>query len=271
MADAAAVAATPAPEAGVVATKAPTRDGADQPAADAGRAAAPRRSPPSPSRPSLPRNRNRRTTPAAKAIDKQKQADKDLAREAWRRNRPDISVAGAKTSLLVPIKGSIKGADFKILDKRASVAVTLPRAVSMVTMRVYNLKHPRSRGSGSIRMRRTRSRRTERCALILAQSLDPQVEITEDFVRVTIRRPDSATRPRAQKRRTRRHAEKQTSPGARRTTAPESTSKAEQRKILPDRRAGLSCKALPYALNDVHDLTAVSSSKICPQVCALKH
>ena len=66
----------------------------------------------------------------------------ELAREAWRRNRPDISVTGNKTSVMVPIKGSIKGSDFKILKKTRTVVVTLPRAVSMVTMRVYNLKHP---------------------------------------------------------------------------------------------------------------------------------
>ncbi len=75
-------------------------------------------------------------------IDKQRQADRDLAREAWRRNRPDISVTGNKTAILVPIRGSIKGADFKITDKKRTVTVTLPKAVSMVTLRVYNLKHP---------------------------------------------------------------------------------------------------------------------------------
>ena len=81
-------------------------------------------------------------SPERKLADKQKQADRDLAREAWRRNRPDISVIGNKTSVLVPIRGSIKGADFKILQKSRTVVVTLPKAVSMVTLRVYNLKHP---------------------------------------------------------------------------------------------------------------------------------
>lgn len=126
-----------------------------------------------------------------KPIDKQRQADKDLAREAWRRNRPDVSVSGGKTAIMIPIKGSIKGADFKIIDKRRKVIVTLPKAVSMVTLRVYNLKHPSFKkvwidqdeanaqpGDGT------------KLRFILSQSFDPQVEITDDFVRVTIRRPE---------------------------------------------------------------------------------
>jgi len=145
-----------------------------------------------------------------KPLDKQHQADRDLAREAWRRNRPDVSVTGNKTSILVPIRGSIKGADFKITDKRRTVVVTLPKAVSMVTLRVYNLKHPsfkrlwidqdeaNARPADGTKLRFT-----------LSDAFDPQVEITDDFVRVTIRRPESAdgpagsAEPRAEKRKAR--------------------------------------------------------------------
>jgi hypothetical protein len=140
--------------------------------------------------------------PLSKA-EKQRQADKDLAREAWRRNRPDISVAGSKTSILVPIKGSIKGADFKILRKSRTVVVTLPKAVSMVTMRVYNLKHPSFKKLW-IDQDEANAQPADgtKLRLILSQTLDPQVEITDDFVRVTIRRPEPADAPaeRAEKR-----------------------------------------------------------------------
>jgi len=221
VADAAAAAATAAPEAGVVAAKAADA-GAAVAGPDAGRTAVSEKvaAEPEPAKPS--EESESATSPAAKAIDKQKQADRDLAREAWRRNRPDISIAGAKTSILIPIKGSIKGADFKISDKRRLVTVTLPKAVSMVTMRVYNLKHPsfkklwidqdeaNAQPADGTKMR-----------LILGQTLDPQVEITDDFVRVTIRRPDSdeaPAEPRAEKR-AKKAVEKRPEPSE--ETAPE--------------------------------------------------
>ena len=135
-----------------------------------------------------------------KPLDKQRQADKDLAREAWRRNRPDVSVSGNKTAILVPIKGSIKGADFKIIDKRRKVIVTLPKAVSMVTLRVYNLKHP-SFKKVWIDQDEANAQPADGTKLrfILSQSLDPQVEITDDFVRVTIRRPEPSDEARPEK------------------------------------------------------------------------
>jgi hypothetical protein len=133
-------------------------------------------------------------TEERKPIDKQRQADKDLAREAWRRNRPDISVNGSKTSIMVPIKGSIKGADFKIIDKKRKVIVTLPKAVSMVTLRVYNLKHPSFKKVWIDQDEaNAQPKDGSKLRFILSQSFDPQVEITDDFVRVTIRRVESAT------------------------------------------------------------------------------
>ena len=137
----------------------------------------------------------------AKPIDKQRQADKDLARESWRRNRPDVSVNGTKTSIMVPIRGSIKGAEFKIVDKRRKVIVTLPKAVSMVTMRVYSLKHPLFKKVW-IDQDEANAKPADGSKLrfILSQTMDPQVEITEDFVRVTIRRPESSDDARTDKR-----------------------------------------------------------------------
>jgi len=131
---------------------------------------------------------------ATTAADKQRQADKDLAREAWRRNRPDVSVSGNKAALLIPIRGSIKGADFKIVDKRRTVVVTLPKAVSMVTMKVYNLKHPSFRRIW-IDQDEANAQPEDgtKLRVTLSQTLDPQVEITDDFVRVTVRRLEGPT------------------------------------------------------------------------------
>ena len=102
-------------------------------------------------------------------------------------------MTGNKTSVLVPIKGSIKGSDFKILKKSRTVVVTLPRAVSMVTMRVYNLKHPSFKKLWIDQDEaNAQPANGTKLRLILSQTFDPQVEITEDFVRVTIRRPEPA-------------------------------------------------------------------------------
>ena len=97
--------------------------------------------------------------------------------------------------MLVPIRGSIKGADFKILRKSRTVVVTLPKAVSMVTLRVYNLKHPSFKKLW-IDQDEANAQPADgtKLRLILAQTYDPQVEITDDFVRITIRRPESSRR-----------------------------------------------------------------------------
>ena len=102
-------------------------------------------------------------------------------------------MTGNKTSVMVPIKGSIKGSDFKILKKSRTVVVTLPRAVSMVTMRVYNLKHPSFKKLWIDQDEaNAQPANGTKLRLILSQTFDPQVEITDDFVRVTIRRPEPA-------------------------------------------------------------------------------
>ena len=60
-----------------------------------------------------PRRRRAPPPAAAAAADKngEKQSDKDLAREAWRRNLPDVSVDGPRATLLIPLKGSSRGGD----------------------------------------------------------------------------------------------------------------------------------------------------------------
>jgi hypothetical protein len=126
-----------------------------------------------------------------KPSDKQ---DKDLAREAWRRNRPDISIIGNKTAIMVPIRGSIRGASFKVFNNPRSVHVTQPKAVSMVTLRVYNMKHPlfRKVWIDQDEANAQPDDGTKLRFVLSPQTYDPQVEITDDFVRVTIRRPESS-------------------------------------------------------------------------------
>jgi hypothetical protein len=137
-------------------------------------------------------------SPAAR---KALQQDRELAREAWRRNRPDVTSGSNKTSVLIPIRGSTAGSSSKVLRKSRTVVVTLPKAISMITMRVYNLKHPvfhrvwidqdeaNAKPSDGSKLR-----------IVLGHTYDPQVEITEDFVRVSVRRAEPGSEPAEAKR-----------------------------------------------------------------------
>lgn len=192
--DAATAPAAPVADAGAAATKvADASVGSTAPTAESTKPAAPEKKS---AKAEEEKPTAEETAPSAgkpTAADKQRQADKDLARESWRRNRPDISVVGNKTAILIPIKGSIKGADFKIIDKRRTVVVTLPKAVSMITMRVYNLKHPSFRRLWIDQDEaNAQPENGTKLRVTLSQTLDPQVEITDDFVRVTVRRPEGA-------------------------------------------------------------------------------
>jgi puromycin-sensitive aminopeptidase len=141
--------------------------------------------------------------PAGDKSDKsdkdEKQSDKDLAREAWRRNLPDLSVDGPRASLLIPLKGSGQGATFHVTNKPHAVVVKLPRAASMITMRLYKIERE---GFRLVRINQAEKDAKAEDGSELKISLSdlgpPQVEIKDDFVRITVRRP-SAPLPAAAK------------------------------------------------------------------------
>ena len=78
------------------------------------------------------------------AVDKpgapEQPTDKDIAREAWRHNAPDIRVDDVHASLLVPLKGSSTGASFHITNRPHAVIIKLPKAAALITMKLYRLK-----------------------------------------------------------------------------------------------------------------------------------
>jgi len=122
----------------------------------------------------------------------EKPGDKDVAREAWRHNRPDLSVDGPRASLLIPLKGSIVGATFNVTNKPHAVVVKLPQAASMITMRLYKVDRE---GFRLVRINQAEKNAKPEDGTELKISLTdlgpPQVEIKDDFVRVTVRRPDA--------------------------------------------------------------------------------
>jgi hypothetical protein len=116
----------------------------------------------------------------------EKASDKDTAREAWRRNLPDIATDKNKATILIPIRGSIEGATYHVTNKPRAVLVTLPQGESMITMQYYRIKHD---GFRQLWIKQEEGKGTS-LRVVLEHSVDPTVEIKDDFVRVTIRRPD---------------------------------------------------------------------------------
>jgi hypothetical protein len=126
---------------------------------------------------------------AEPAAAREKGADKDVAREAWRKNQPDISAEAGKSTIIIPIKGSTEGAIYHVTTKPRNVLVTLPKAESMITMPFYNLKRG---GFRQLWIKKDDATAVTTLRLALGDATDPQVEIKDDFVRVTVRRPAEA-------------------------------------------------------------------------------
>jgi hypothetical protein len=126
------------------------------------------------------------------SVEEEKQSDKDLAREAWRRNLPDLSVDGPRASLLIPLKGSSQGATFHVTNKPHAVVLKLPQAASMITMRLYKIDRE---GFRLVRINQAEKDAKAEDGSELKISLSdlgpPQVEIKDDFVRITVRRPSA--------------------------------------------------------------------------------
>ena len=172
-------------------------DGALAPEADAARAAR-KAAPREEENPTEEKPAEAKSAAATERSD-EKPADKDLAREAWRHNRPDLSVDGPRAALLIPIKGSSEGATFKVTNNPHAVTVKLPQAASMITMRLYKVDRE---GFRLVRINQAEKDAKPEDGTELKISLTdlgpPQVEIKDDFVRVTVRRP-SAPLPKSTK------------------------------------------------------------------------
>jgi hypothetical protein len=139
---------------------------------------------PAPDAPAPPRK-------APEGDKEERPADKDLARQAWRSNRPDISTDGSKSSILIPLKGSIAGAGFHVTNKPHAVIVTLPQAASLITMRVYRVNRDGFRLLWINQAEKDADPKDgSSLKLGLSDWGDPLVEIKDDFVRVTIHRQD---------------------------------------------------------------------------------
>ena len=140
--------------------------------------------------PSLAEAGTPKADPTEKGPDDVSQVHKDVARESWRRNKPDVSVANGRSTILIPLKGSSDDASQKYLKKTHTLVITLPKAASLNTMHFYKLnrdgfnvlwtdqEETNAKASDGTKLR-----------LVFSQHAVPDVEIRDEFVRVTIARP----------------------------------------------------------------------------------
>ena len=118
-------------------------------------------------------------------------AEKDMAREAWRRNWPTLcsNAETGKAFILIPIKGSIEKGTSELKRKPVREArVNLPDAESQLTLKLYKLRRmgfkdlkigPMDEGTGT----RFRVR-------LQPGAGDPVFEIKETYAKITVAMPD---------------------------------------------------------------------------------
>jgi puromycin-sensitive aminopeptidase len=128
------------------------------------------------------------------AVDKSDSAarasDKDVAREAWRHNKPDLTIEGDHASVLIPLKGSAAGATYHVTQKPHAVIMKLPKAAAMITMRLYKISRAGFRQVW-VYQNETNAKAEDGTVLkvIFADPGPPEVEIHDEYVRITIHRP----------------------------------------------------------------------------------
>ncbi len=128
------------------------------------------------------------------AVDKsdvaERPTDKDIAHEAWRQNKPDVRAEGDHASVIIPIKGSAANATFHITQKPHAVIMKLPKAAAMITMRLYKVNRYGFRQVW-VYQNETNAKAEDGSVLkvIVTDQGPPEVEIHDEYVRVTIHRP----------------------------------------------------------------------------------
>jgi hypothetical protein len=123
------------------------------------------------------------------------QADKDVARAAWRANWPDIRTLGPRASIIIPIKGSAEGSSYRVFAKSRSIVITLPHAASLNTMHFYRLDQAGFRALWIFQDEHNALPEAgSKLRLTLEAAAAPQVEFYDDFVKITIRSPAESGR-----------------------------------------------------------------------------
>ena len=136
------------------------------------------------------------TAPSA-AIDPEKDAsgdcalpEKDIAREAWRRNWPTVCplIPSGKAFILIPIKGSLEGETHALYRRPTREArVNLPAgAESLLTLKQYKV---RRLGFKELRVNPTEDGRTHLRIKLQPGAGDPVFEVKDGYAKITVAVP----------------------------------------------------------------------------------
>jgi hypothetical protein len=129
-------------------------------------------------------------TSASRTAPDGPQVDKDIARAAWRANWPDVRVVGPRASLIIPIKGSAEGGSYHVSARTRTLVVTLPHAASLNTMRFYRLDQDGFRALWIVQDENNALPAAgTKLRLTLGVASIPQVELYDDFVKISVRSP----------------------------------------------------------------------------------
>ena len=121
--------------------------------------------------------------------------EKDMAREAWRRNWPTICTVAdtGKGFILIPVKGPVQNAVVELKRKPVREArVNLPQAESQLTLKLYKLKKlgfkdlkvgPIDEGAGTGTRLRVR---------LMPGAGDPVFEVKDGYAKITVATPDKS-------------------------------------------------------------------------------
>jgi len=112
--------------------------------------------------------------------------DKDIAREAWRRNWPTVCATsdGDKAFMIIPIKGSLDKENHELRRKPTREArVNLPNAESLLTMKQYKVK---KLGFKELRLGSGDDGGTRVRLKLLPAAGDPVFDVKDGYVKVTV-------------------------------------------------------------------------------------
>jgi hypothetical protein len=122
--------------------------------------------------------------------------EKDMAREAWRRNWPTICSIGDKGFILIPVKGPIQNAIVELKRKPVREArVSIPQAESQLTLKLYKLKRLGFKDLKVGPMDESANTGTRLRVRLMPGAGDPVFDVKDGYAKITVATPDKSEKP----------------------------------------------------------------------------
>lgn len=114
--------------------------------------------------------------------------DKDIAREAWRRNSPTLcrGVEDDRVSLFIPLKGTLDGETHELRQAIHEVRINLPAGESLLTLRQYKVRRS---GFKDLRIIPTDSGGTHLRLKVSSSTGEASFDMKDGYAKITIPAP----------------------------------------------------------------------------------